>query len=54
MYNELCKQCGCAIILGGRFIDQDAQEHGFCREGCREVHESIRQFELKEAAKGIV
>lgn len=49
MSNDKCKICGYAIIMGGRYPDQIAQEHGYCGAGCQEVDEKIRELDQRFA-----
>lgn len=47
--SPVCKVCGYQIVMGGRYPDQVAQEHGFCGSGCQEVHDAVKQSEMTRA-----
>ena len=42
-----CKICGYAIMPGGRYPDEIAQEHGYCGAGCQEVDQKTRELDAK-------
>jgi len=46
-----CRQCGFEIIEGGRQADVEAQQAGYCGEGCRDVSKKLNEWNSEAAKK---
>lgn len=44
MTDNRCRTCGFFVVSGGHLQDQEAQEHGFCSFGCRQVADKVNEF----------
>lgn len=52
MDRKTCKQCGFEIKPGGRPADIQAQELGYCGEGCRDVAKKLNEWNTRAALEG--